>query len=187
MAGNRPVVGRTLAPDGRPAEHPHPQRVLRVGVVRRPPEAIEVDVDEVAGVVPPVPYRVRLVDDALRSVELAEQRRDIVAGPVVGRCELSLVQQAGHAVEGRRVEEPAVDGRSPPPQQIDGHDHQDGQSQDGEGGLQSFRIHGEHFTPRTRSRANGGSYHHSPTISPPAGERHREGGRRLRKRGGHRI
>ena len=178
MAGDRLVVGRALAPCGRPAEHPHPQRVLGVGVVRRPPEPLEVDADEFAGVVPPVPYRVRIVDDALRRVELAEQRRDVVADPVICRRELSLVQHARHAVDGRRVEEPAVDGRSPPSQQIDGHDRQDGQSQDGEGGLQSFRLHGEHFTPRSRSRANGGSYHHSPTISPPPGaERYREGGR----------
>ncbi len=88
------------------------------------------------------PYRVRLVNDALRRVELTEERRDVVVGTVVCWRELSLVRQTRHAVEGGRVEEPAVDRRRRSPQQIDGHDHQDGQSQDGEGGLQSFRLHG---------------------------------------------
>ena len=142
MAGDRLVIRCALAPSGRPAENPDPQRVLGLGVVRRAPVSPEVDADEVAGVVPPVPYRVRLVDDALRRVELAEQRRDVVAGPVIRRRELSLVESPRHAVEHRRTEEAMVDCRSRSPQHIDGHDCQDGQSQDGERGLQSFSLHG---------------------------------------------
>ena len=105
-------------------------------------EALEVDVDELAGVVAPVPYGVRLVDDTLGCVELAEEGRDIVGGPVVGRRELPLVESAGHAVEDRGIEEAMVDCRRRAAQQIDGHDREDGQSQDGEGGLESFRVHG---------------------------------------------
>ena len=120
-------------------------------VVRRNPSVV--DVDEFAWVVPPVPNGVRLVDDALGRVELAEQRRHIVGGPVVCRRELPLVESAGHAVEDRRVEEAMVDRRRYAAQQIDSHDREDGQSQDGEGGLESFRVHGSGWVaPNDRGR-----------------------------------